>query len=276
MDNNKYFSLPSDWVQRKLIVLQRELKTSGKWPEPANQLWLDLAQNKQAHDKEADDPMFSIVVSDALDGIDITKKHPKYYRRMLQNPELFQAFLEVIEALEADEAPQVAFVPEIQLPSLGVMNVAPEPVFERPTSGGWLVRWQQSVAQLNVIFNVLGPNLALNMRSTRGLLEESVAPLIRSEVTVEEKTIGVRLSAVLADDPDALDLRLTVALLDDDSADFSLKSLRADIQWGDYQQMQAINDLGQATFPPLPIKAITDETGETIKNDLHLLIHPAP
>jgi hypothetical protein len=134
------------------------------------------------------------------------------------------------------------------------------------------VRWQQSVARLNVIFNALDPNLALNMRSARGLLEESVAPLIRSEVLIEEKNLGVRLSAVLADDPDALNLRLTVALLDDDSADFSLKSLRADINWGDYQQEQAINDLGQASFPPLPIKAITDESGEIINNDLQLLI----
>ena len=274
-DNN--FTFPSDWVQRKLTILQREFLTTGKWPEPANQLWLDLAHSKQAHDQKADDTMFSIVVGDAINGIDITKEHPEFYRRMLQNPELFQAFLEVVEVLEADKA---GLLESVEATKTAVPATLPEeskPILERLTSGGWLLKWRQSVFQLNSIFERLGLELDLDpaFRSTRNLLEESVAPLIKSEVIVEDNNFGVRLSAVLADDPDDLNLKLTVALLDEESAEFPLTDLRANIQWGDYQHVQPLNEIGQATFPPLPIDSITNETGEAINNDLQLLIHPA-
>jgi hypothetical protein len=250
------------------------LETSGKWPDPANQLWLDLAQSKQAHDKEADDIMFSIVVGDAINGIDITKKHPEFYRRMLQNPELFQAFLDVVEVLEADRAGLLESVEAIETAVPVTIPDDPQPVVEQSTFGGWLVRWRQSVAQLNVKFNLLGPDLTPVLRGSRGLLEESVAPLIRSEMLIEEKTFGIRLSAVLADDPDALNLQLTVALLDEEAAEFPLTSLKAGIHWGDYQQALTLNELGQAAFPPLPIEAIFDETGAVITKDLQLLIQP--
>lgn len=273
MDNKKN-TLP-DWVHRKLIKLQRELETTGKWPEPANQLWLDLAKSEQAHDKKADDSMFSIVVSDALEGIDIAKKHPEFYRRMLKNPELFQSFLDIVEVMEADRAGLLEPVEVIETAVPAIMPDDPKPIIERLASGGWLVRWRQGVAQLNAIINSIGLDLspALATRSNRGWLEESVAPLIKSEVLVEEKNFGVRLSAVLADDPDALDLQLTVALLDEETVEFPLTSLRVNVQWGSYSQEQTLNELGQAAFPPLPIEAIFDETGEAINNDLQLLIH---
>lgn len=274
MDNNNNISLPSDWVKRKLIKLQWELETSGKWPEPANQLSLDLIQSKQALEKEADSHMFSVVVNDALNGIDITKRYPLYYRRMLQTPELFQAFLDVIEVLESEEDELLEIIQTIKPVVPEFISVDTRPVVERPTSGGWLVRWRQSVAQLNTIFTRLGPDLVPDFRSSRSLLEESVAQLIRGEVLVDGKNFGVVLSAVLADDPDAMSLQLTVALLDEDGSEFPMTSLEAGIHWGGYDQVQALNDLGQAVFPPLLIKAITDETGETINNDLQLLIHP--
>ncbi len=268
------FTLPSDWVKKKLTKLQRELNATGKWPEPANQLWLDLTKDKQADDEKADDTMFSVVVGDAINGIDITKRHPEFYRQMLKNPELFQAFLDVVEVLEADKAGLLEPVQATETAVPALMPTLAEPEVERPQAGGWLVRWRQSMAQLNAIFNNIGPDLAPGLRSARSVLEESVAPLIRSEVMVDEKNFGVRLSAVLSDDPDALNLKLMVALLDEETAEFPLSSLKVGIQWGDYQQVSLLNELGQAAFPPLPIDSITDETGEAINNDLQLLIQP--
>jgi hypothetical protein len=276
VNNKKNFTLTSDWVQKTLTKLQRELETSGKWPEPANQLWLDLVVEKQADvDKKADDNMFSIVVSDAINGVDINKRYPNFYRQMLRNPEIFQAFLDVIEVVEADKEGLLEPVEAMSTAVPVVMADEAQPVLEWLNLGNWVVKWEQTVIQLNAIFRDLGSELSLKtVRSVRGFLEESVAPLIRSEVVVEDKNFGVRLSAVLDDDPEALNLKLVVAVLDDDSADFPLTSLRAGIHWGEYQAVQSLNELGQAAFPPLPIKSITDETGEAINTDLKLLIHP--
>jgi hypothetical protein len=277
MKNNKKRLI--SWIARELKMFPEELETSEEWPEAAKRLWLDLAQNDTTQIEQGDEMMLSIVVNDAIDGVDITERYPEFYQRMLQNPELFRAFLDAVEVMETDRVRLLESVPEIKADLPVWRPLDSDPFVVRFGPGAWKARWRQSVEELTAVFRNLSPFPQPGYRSGWGLLEESSAPLIRSEVMVEDTTLGVLLTTAWADDADMMNLQLTVTLMDDemgrDSAELNLSSLTADIQWGDYQEVSAINEYGQAVFPPLPIDAITDETGQSIKGDLQLMLHPA-
>jgi len=263
-------------VDEDLEIYKQELEISEKWPDSADELWIHLAQNDLDDLKQGDEIMFSIVVSDAIDGVDIAERYPEFYRRMLQNPKLFQAFLDAVEVLETDHAGGVESVPGVEgsIPKKRPKDA--EPIIEPLGPGAWIARWRQGVDQLASIFRNFSSLPQPGYRGGWGMLEESATPLIRSEVTVEDTNLGVQLTASWADDPDSMNLQLMVALLDDNerSAAFRVSSLMAAINWGDYHQRIAINEYGKAIFPPLPITAITDETGQEINTDLQLMLHP--
>jgi hypothetical protein len=59
--------------------------------------------------------MLSIMVNDALIGIDVMKKYPAFYSRMLVDAELRTAFLDTLELLELS---QVGRFPEYSGPDI--------------------------------------------------------------------------------------------------------------------------------------------------------------
>jgi hypothetical protein len=192
---------------------------------------------------------------------------------------LFQVFLDAIDVMETDRVGLLESVPEIKTDFPVRQPMDSGPFIIRFAPGAWKARWRKSVEELTAVFQSLSPFPQPGLRSGWGLLEENSAPLIRSEVLIEETILGVQLTAAWADDPDMINLHLMVVPMDDemggDSADLNLSSLMAGIQWGDYREVSAINDYGQAVFPPLPIAAITDETRQSIKTELQLMVQPA-
>jgi hypothetical protein len=133
----------------------------------------------------------------------------------------------------------------------------------------------KGVDQLSSIFLDFGPVLQPGYRKGWGMLDEHSMSLISSHLTVDKTELGVRLTAALSDDPDSMDLQLMVALLDDEESDAVRSfSLMASVQWGNYHQTSAIDEDGRAYFPPLPISAITDRSGEKINTNLQLMLHP--
>ncbi len=94
----------SDWVREKLAALRRALKTAqDSWPTSADRLQDDLAQFSEADITAEDNAMLSLVVDEALQGVDIVKTYPDFYQQLLANAELRQAFLNALEMLEGDQ-----------------------------------------------------------------------------------------------------------------------------------------------------------------------------
>lgn len=275
MKKNNDNNVSLDWIEKKLKMLREELESSTQRSEQANQLWIDLANVQSKSLGQGDETMLSIVIDEALNGVDISERYPEFYRRMLQYPEIFRAFLDAVEVLEEDAAGLLEPV------SKTIETSIPNQIFgglkaqlQRASSGVWLARWRQSIGNLNALFNSINPIPSAGYRAGLNVFEEGAIPLIRSEIEVEAYDFSVLLTAAWADDPDNLQLQLTVALMGGDSAVFPLSSLRAGLHWGDYSQVRAVNEYGQAVFPLLPIDAIIDKKGQQIKSDLQLLLHP--
>lgn len=274
MNNN--LSRPKRPVDIDIELLKRELKSSSKWPASADKLWFHLAQSGPDGGKQGDEIMISLVISDALEGVDISERYPDFYHRMLQNPKLFQTFLEAIEVLEGEYEDTLESVPSLSLSVPQKRPLDGEPIVEPLGPGAWIARWQQGAAQLASIFKNIILMPQPGFRSGWSMLEESSASLIRSKVTIENTNLGVQLTASWADDPDSLNLQLMVALLNEveETAEFEVSSLVAAINWGAYHQRMAVNEFGKAVFPPMPIAAVTDETGQEINTELKLMLQP--
>lgn len=273
MINNNQGS-PGGPIDDRLNAIRKELKDSGKLPEPANRLWFHLAKDEPDKPDQGDDVMLSVVIDDAMDGVDITERYPEFYRRMLQNPKMFQEFLDALELLEADRVGTLEDVPAlaVAVQEKRPKDTEPEIILNGPRA--WIARWMQGVDQLSSIFMDFGPVLQPEYRRGLGMLDEHPMSLISSHLSVENTDLGVRLTAALSDDPDSMDLQLMVALLDDDSEAVRSNSLEASIQWGDYYQTSSIDEEGRAFFPPLPISAIMDNSGESVNTELLLMLHP--
>jgi hypothetical protein len=84
----------------KQVAFAKRLKQSG--PVTAVTLLTDLARWNQDTGpcREADLDLLSIVVEEALRGVDISKRYPGFWGRLIANAELRQAFLESLELLE--------------------------------------------------------------------------------------------------------------------------------------------------------------------------------
>ena len=69
------------------------------WAKTNNSLLKDIAAISPTKYPIEGEKILSIVVDDAINGIDIIVEYPDFYQRMLANKSLRQAFIEALEIL---------------------------------------------------------------------------------------------------------------------------------------------------------------------------------
>jgi hypothetical protein len=274
MSSKEKSALPPGWVAERLRNLRQILEKPENLPAKADALWLDLAHVESDYLDEADEAMISIVVSDVLQGVDITRHYPDFYRKMLGNSELFQAFIEAVEILEADRAGTLEEVPVSEFRVPPIPQVPPQPEVEESRFGRWSVIWRQTAERLEGMFKLPDQSLNLAFRSGRGLWETGSTTLIRGQAAVAGLDLAVLLTADGTDDPDVLQLNLMVADLGWSSAGFSAGSLKATIRWGQYNETGIVNEVGEILLPPLLLEAVLDESGHSLAGNLQLRLEP--
>jgi hypothetical protein len=96
-------------------------------------------------------------------------------------------------------------------------------------------------------------------------------------VDIDQAQVSVVLEAVrLITVPDQLQLHIAVGVTPDQAAATDrLPDMRARLIWGAYDQAVTITQRGRATFPPLPLNLVLDETHQRITSDLRLVVEPA-
>lgn len=252
----------SDWVSNSIEMLRRLLQEADQWPESGDRLLADLAQfnlSPKTTSSGEDYDMLSIVVNDALLGIDIMKKYPVFYSRMLVNEELRTTFLDTLELLEqsrAGDLPEYSGPATVDLSFL--QKVISKPSIRKTLNDKWQLVWKRSVEQLQNMFFVasLQPNEVF--RSDDSYFEESYINILHSQVEIDEEEIEVRLDALqIITEPDTLDLMLAVFAPEDLNLRFEVK-----ISWGDYRQTAEVNKYGLAKFPTLRRNQIFAASGK--------------
>jgi len=258
--------LPSNWTRQKLDSLRKLLADSpDKLPDKANQLASHLSPPQDRVESETDENMLSIIVNDALAGVDITTRYPTFYNHILAHARLRRAFLDALDILDSDAAGELEPLPQKASRDLSFLQTAASshPTIKQTTPTKWRASWQLFVGLMNQRFF---PQPQLVYRMTEEAMAGDDIILLRSNFQVGDEELDVLLEASTPiEELGILQLSILAA------APGQLQpSLQANIKWGSYNETVQLDQRGQAQFPPVAINEIYDEARQTIKTDLHL------
>ncbi|GIK57938.1 MAG: hypothetical protein HND44_24600 [Chloroflexi bacterium] len=257
----------SGWIRQKLATLRSQAVEPGPWPVMADQLLALVAgQMPSPETDESDMEMFSLVLHDALMGVDISERYPAFWGRMMAAPSLYQTFIEALSLLETDGRDLSPPLPPTTINELAFLQKrpAPQPEIGQSTTGSWRVTWQVLFDQLQ---QLLFPTPDLVYRRAASLLEDESIILLHDEVTIADQPVEAMLEAVRpVEQPELLHLQLLVA------AETPLPPLQASLHWGSYAHTAVLDAYGRAHFPPLRLDDILDEAGQLRTADLRLVL----
>lgn len=218
--------------------------------------------------------MLAHLISAALEGVDIPRRYPQSFRRLVADPALRAAFLDALDIL--DEAPSMSlplppsrdlsFLDKLKRTASLDQAAAPDP---------WHIRWRRSAEEIAGLFSFLSQSPLPALREAAGFLEDETVTLLRGKVSARGMELDVTLEATRpAAQPDELRLSLWVlaaneytALPAEDSA------LVATVVWGSYEARVTITGDGHYALPSRPIAGVVDEADQSA-GDLSVTIRP--
>jgi hypothetical protein len=210
--------------------------------------------------------MLSILVNDALIGIDIMKKYPALYTRMLADEQSRTAFLDILELLQQSRAGEL---PEYSGPSITNLDFLRQaisrPIIGKTRENKLELIWRRTAGQLQKIFSIVALHPGEGCRPGNLFLDESPIYLLHSRLEIDEQVFVVRLAAIsAAANPENLNLMLSVFAPEGISYQFE-----AAIIWGDYRHTVEVTEFGLAGFPPLKTMQLLGPSGD-LNHDLEL------
>jgi len=256
--------------QTKLAELRAHLK---KVDEKGSEIDHQLSNTVSDINKK-DEQMLSTVLSDALNGVDITTRYPNFFQKLLANEAMRKAFLEDLEILVKSKTGELEPLPVRPNRDLDFLHtVPPTYTIELTPTKKWRITWVQVAEQLQHLF--LSPALSSEAiyRADVNHLEETPFKLFRSNVDLNGESVVALLEALQPiATPDILQLSLTVALIGAQDEESFLQKLIAHLQWGTYDESARVSQKGKAVFPDLPISMILHKGGTQIGSNLRLTL----
>lgn len=217
-----------------------------------------------------DSEMLSLVVNDALKGVDISIRYPAYYRKILNNEDLRQAFMDALGSMESETQMQSVVMPLPIKPDLNFLSRQDQqPAIIKFGVDKWRSIWRQSIEQLQSIFSP--PELAY--RSDPSLFEDPWITLLRGEIEAAGSIYTVMLDCSLAEETDeALAVSFNLAVTVETTTDLPQTPLEATLQWGEYNQTLVIHEEGRTRFPDISLDTILDEEQQNVIAELSLTL----
>ncbi len=220
--------------------------------------------------------MLSVVVNDAMMGIDISKRYPSFYKKLLEDSSLQQAFLDALDMMEMSKNNSLAALPGAACTNLAFLELAPwQPKINDLGKNNWQIRWHRTIKQLQAIF--FPSELGLTYRSNPINLDESWFTLLRGDVLLRGNTYSWHLECGITEElEDALAAYLHLAVTFETKQVPLSNPLQASLTWGSYKETVDIPEQGRVRFPDIPLIAALDEQKENIIADLNLTIAAIP
>ena len=255
-----------------IMLMNRQKNASDNHEQNSalNRLAADLTEFNRDFELSMDDDMLSLIVDEAHQGVDISRRYPNFYRKMLSNANLRQAFLDILESLEMENAAD-----RIELPGKVGINLdflakrLPAPVIEKANQNNWRISWQQTFEKLKEIFS---PQ-ELAYRGENDTLDDPWFVLLRDEIELEETLYSVALNCTLSEKgDDALAAYLNIAITLSTTSPQPSFPLTAQLQWGNYNERISLSDEGCIRFPDIPFENAFDEEFNLIESELNFAL----
>jgi hypothetical protein len=187
MNKKKNLHTAPETGKDKEYSIQSVLERSGNYETGLARLYNDLVftWRREPIPNEIGEEMLSIVVNDALNGVDIAKRYPNFFNKLLQDEEMQESFIDAIETVERGQ----------ELPSSSAVNIdflsalSLRPSLEVISRENWKVQWKRTIAQLQAIFSPA----ELAYRSDPSLYDDPWFTLLRDEFEVEGEAVSVHI-----------------------------------------------------------------------------------
>jgi hypothetical protein len=232
-------------------------------------------------DVQAINDMFSIALGDARRNVDISLSHPAFYRRLLADPQLRQAFLDGLDDLAPphplDEDSLPAGLTQRARPIADILREAraSQPTRETASTGAWQLRWERTREYLQTLLLSPAPatNGATYRRDDASALDEEAVTVIMEEVQVDD--LSAQLLLEVARRPETPHLLHPILSLTSEEA-MAPQQLQVTLQWGPYRETSPLDAAGRANLPPIPAAGITDDAGSVVDARLEVILEPLP
>ena len=219
----------------------------------------------------ANNEMLSLIVDEAIKGIDISKNYPTFYKKLLNNPDLRQAFLDALESIELAEKAELINLPEVPNSKLDFLTAPSlQPIITK-RKDKWQISWQRTIDQLQALFSPA----QLVYRSDPTLYDDPWFTLLRGEVEIDGTLYAIALECTLSEnDQESLSPFLKIAVTVESTTEEPQFPIQTSLQWGQYNGALRILEEGRARFPDIPFTMIFDEDNKNIIAELNLILEP--
>jgi hypothetical protein len=230
---------------------------------------LDAVDGQTLSASVVDNEMLSLIVDEASKGIDIAERYPEFYKKLLDNSNLREAFLDTLESIESSEDKELISSPSKSSKKLSFLKEWEPQATIAKLGNKWRASWQQRIEQLQSIISLV----QLATRSDPMIYEDPWITILRSETEIEKVKYTIFLECTLSKkDEEALSPFLNVAVTLGTDPKPSYFPIRSTLQWGTYEETIDILEEGRAKFPDIPFKLIFDEEIKHINAELRLTI----
>ena len=241
--------------------------------EAVKKLSEDLIEMNTLTTARVEDEMLSIIVDEASQGVDISKRYPTLYRKLIKNVRLRQAFIDILGSLEKEEQNEFVALPKSPTINLDFLKEhSSEPILEILDQDTWRISWLRTFDQLREIFS---PREFV-FRLDADLLEDPWFTLLRKEFEAGNSQYTVVLDCTLSEKGDeAISPYLNIAVTFGAASQPEFP-IHARLQWGEYDERIPITEEGRIKLPDIPLSATFDEEFNLVDSELNFTLEAAP
>ena len=214
---------------------------------------------------EAVEEPIDLMVDQAIHGVDIQKRFPTFYEKLLKNECLRQQFIDSLMSFASSEKYSDSFITPSAL-DLGFLDNRIHQLAD------WPVFLTQPRSQLMKIF--FSPNTGY--RSSEDFGSEPVFVLLQKKFIVAETTFSVQLESRLPDSQaeNVNTLAPALSLLIEDNPQKTIFPIQVSLRWGEYTAEASFTGEGKQNLPNISLSTVLDENFSDIKSDIYLTICP--
>jgi hypothetical protein len=214
--------------------------------------------------RSADIEFLSLFIEDARHGVDVSRRYPGFYQKLIIDPELRQAFLDILRLMDEDINHALASIP---LPARANLDFLVEDQTHRSTEKNWNMHWTRTRQELQALF--FPPQLAY--RNNTDVLSDDEFIIFQDNFSMDNFQYSISIICALGEDMAAgLMTRMNVGITPlGSSSHLPLKTI---LEWGQYKESIIIEGEGRISLPPIALTKILDPDLENIISDLELTI----
>jgi hypothetical protein len=217
--------------------------------------------HSSADPEETINEPIDLMVDQALQGIDIRKRYPTFYQKLLKNQFLRQQFIDALASFTSPVGKSIdPYIGSTKF-DFSFLNRSTNKIT------GWPIFLNQSRPQLKTVLFSIG----LGYRDAVDPGSEPIYTLLRQDFSLAGTLYSVSVHSKLAYTNEDV-LNTTLSLTTENNETRGIFPIQASLRWGEYTADVTIEREGKLSLPDIPLSRVLDDEMTDVKADLYLTL----